>query len=143
MKRNAISDLINWKNSADRKPLVMRGARQVGKTWLMREFGQSCYSGFVYFNFDEEDELKSIFETNKNPQRIVELLSLIAGEKILPGETLIIFDEIQECPEALNSLNTSSRKPMIPCHCSRKPACSTEVLSGGHGQLAGPLSTDL
>ena len=53
MKRNAISDLINWKNSADRKPLVMRGARQVGKTWLMREFGQSCYSGFVYFNFDE------------------------------------------------------------------------------------------
>ena len=79
MKRNAISDLINWKNSADRKPLVMRGARQVGKTWLMREFGQSCYSGFVYFNFDEEDELKSIFETNKNPQRIVELLSLIAG----------------------------------------------------------------
>ena len=56
MKRNAISDLINWKNSADRKPLVMRGARQVGKTWLMREFGQSCYSSFVYFNFDEEDE---------------------------------------------------------------------------------------
>ena len=110
MKRNAISDLINWKNSADRKPLVMRGARQVGKTWLMREFGQSCYSGFVYFNFDEEDELKSIFETNKNPQRIVELLSLIAGEKILPGETLIIFDEIQECPEALNSLKYFKEK---------------------------------
>ena len=84
MKRNAISDLINWKNSADRKPLVMRGARQVGKTWLMREFGQSCYSSFVYFNFDEEDELKSIFKANKNPQRIIELLSLIAGEKILP-----------------------------------------------------------
>lgn len=110
MKRNAISDLLNWKNSADRKPLVMRGARQVGKTWLMREFGQSCYSSFVYFNFDEEDELKSIFETNKNPQRIVELLSLIAGEKILPGETLIIFDEIQECPEALNSLKYFKEK---------------------------------
>ena len=104
MKRNAISDLINWKNSADRKPLVMRGARQVGKTWLMREFGQSCYSGFVYFNFDEEDELKSIFETNKNPQRIVELLSLIAGEKILPGETLIIFDEVQDCPKVINAM---------------------------------------
>ena len=88
----------------------MRGARQVGKTWLMREFGQSCYSGFVYFNFDEEDELKSIFETNKNPQRIVEFLSLIAGEKILPGETLIIFDEIQECPEALNSLKYFKEK---------------------------------
>ena len=104
MKRNAISDLINWKNSADRKPLVMRGARQVGKTWLMREFGQSCYSGFVYFNFDEEDELKSIFETNKNPQRIIELLSMIAGEKIYPLDTLVIFDEVQECPEALNAL---------------------------------------
>ena len=104
MKRNAVSDLINWKNSADRKPLVMRGARQVGKTWLMREFGQSCYSGFVYFNFDEEDELKSIFETNKNPQRIIELLSMIAREKIYPLDTLVIFDEVQECPEALNAL---------------------------------------
>ena len=110
MKRNAIFDLISWKNSTDRKPLVMRGARQVGKTWLMREFGQSCYSSFVYFNFDEEDELKSIFETNKNPLRIIELLSLIAGKKILPGETLIIFDEIQECPEALNSLKYFKEK---------------------------------
>lgn len=104
MKRNAISALKKWKNSDSRKPLVMRGARQVGKTWLMKEFGQSCYDSYVYFNFDEEEELKSIFEMNKNPQRIVELLSLIAGEKILPGETLIIFDEIQECPEALNTL---------------------------------------
>lgn len=70
----------------------------------MKEFGQSCYERFVYFKFDEEDELKSIFEVNKNPQRIIELLSLIAEEKILPGETLIIFDEIQEYPAALNAL---------------------------------------
>lgn len=70
----------------------------------MKEFGKNYYKSFVYFNFDEEDELKSIFEANKNPQRILELLSLICGEKILPGETLIIFDEIQECPEALNTL---------------------------------------
>ena len=110
MKRKAISDLIQWKNSDDRKPLLMRGARQVGKTWLMKEFGQSCYDSFVYFNFDEEDALKSIFEVNKNPQRIIELLSLIAGEKILPGKTLIIFDEIQECPEALNSLKYFKEK---------------------------------
>ena len=61
----------------------------------MKEFGEKYYNSFVYFNFDEEDELKSVFETNKNPHRIVELLSTIAGEKILPGETLIIFDEIQ------------------------------------------------
>ena len=76
----------------------------------MKEFGQSCHQRTVYFNFDEEDGLNSIFETNKNPQRIIELLSLIAGEKILPGETLVIFDEIQECPEALNALKYFKEK---------------------------------
>ena len=110
MDRNAIQDLVSWKSSDERKPLVLKGARQVGKTWLMKEFGRSCYESCVYFNFDEEDELKSIFETNKNPHRIVELLSLIAGEKILPGKTLIIFDEIQECPDALNSLKYFKEK---------------------------------
>ena len=70
----------------------------------MKEFGKNYYKSFVYFNFDEEDELKSIFEANKNPQRILELLSLICGEKILPGETLIIFDEVQDCPKVINSM---------------------------------------
>ena len=84
--------------------MVLKGARQVGKTWLMKEFGKNYYESCVYFNFDEEEELKSIFEVNKNPQRIIELLSLIVGEKIIPGKTLIIFDEIQECPSALNAL---------------------------------------
>ena len=110
MKRSAFSQLVTWKDNPERKPLIIRGARQVGKTWLMKEFGQSCYDSFVYFNFDEEDELKSIFEANKNPQRIIELLSMIAGEKILPGETLVIFDEVQECPEALNTLKYLKRK---------------------------------
>ena len=110
MKRNALGALEKWKNSEDRKPMVLKGARQVGKTWLMKEFGRTCYDSFVYFNFDEEEELKSIFEVNKNPQRIVELLSLIAGEKIYPEKTLIIFDEIQECPPALNSLKYFKEK---------------------------------
>ena len=110
MRRNAIHDLIDWKTREDRKPLVLKGARQVGKTWLMKEFGANYYDNFVYFNFDEEDQLKSIFEMNKNPQRIIELLSLIVGEKIIPGETLIIFDEIQECPDALNSLKYFKEK---------------------------------
>ena len=110
MKRNAIQELVAWKSSEDRKPMVLKGARQVGKTWLMKEFGQNYYDSYVYFNFDEEDELKSIFEANKNPQRIIELLSLIAGEKILQGKTLIIFDEIQECPEALNTLKYFKEK---------------------------------
>ena len=64
MKRSAFSQLVKWKDNPERKPLIIRGARQVGKTWLMKEFGQSCYDSFVYFNFDEEDELKSIFEAN-------------------------------------------------------------------------------
>ena len=110
MKRNALEFLMQWKSSEDRKPMVLKGARQVGKTWLMKEFGRTAYDSFVYFNFDEEDELKSIFEVNKNPQRIVELLSLIAGEKILPEKTLIIFDEIQECPPALNTLKYFKEK---------------------------------
>lgn len=110
MKRNAIQKLVAWKSSEDRKPMVLKGARQVGKTWLMKELGQNYYDSYVYFNFDEEDELKSIFEINKNPQRIIELLSLIAGERILPEKTLIIFDEIQECPEALNTLKYFKEK---------------------------------
>lgn len=110
MKRNAILKLVQWKNSPERKPMVLRGARQVGKTWLMKEFGKNYYDNYVYFNFDEEDELKSIFETNKNPHRIIELLSMISDEKIEPEKTLIIFDEIQECPEALNTLKYFKEK---------------------------------
>lgn len=110
MRRNALANLLLWKNDDDRKPMVLRGARQVGKTWLMKEFGKNYYKNYVYFNFDEEDELKSIFEKNKNPHRIIELLSMITGDKIIPSETLIIFDEIQECPTALNSLKYFKEK---------------------------------
>ena len=104
MKRKAIVDLIKWKNDIDRKPLVIRGARQVGKTWLMKKFGKNYYDDYIYLNFDENEEIKSIFLNNKNPKRIIELLSLIFNKPILPNKTLIIFDEIQECPEALKSL---------------------------------------
>jgi predicted AAA+ superfamily ATPase len=103
VKRNAIEQLLAWKNSTDRKPLVLKGARQVGKTWLMEEFGRLYYDDTFYFNFDEE-ELQSVFKTNKNPHRIIELLGMIKGKKILPEKHLIIFDEVQECSEALNSL---------------------------------------
>lgn len=110
MDRNAICNLKKWKSNEERKPMVLKGARQVGKTWLMKEFGQNFYENYVYFNFDEEEELKSIFKTNKNPHRIIELLSLIAETKIFPEKTLIIFDEIQECPEALNALKYFKEK---------------------------------
>lgn len=104
MKRKALEDLLQWKNSPHRKPMILRGARQTGKTWLMKEFGKTAYKNYVYFNFDEQPELKSLFETNKNPHRLIELLSLIADLKIEPQHTLVIFDEIQECSEALNAL---------------------------------------
>lgn len=104
MNRTAISQLLEWKNSDDRKPLILKGARQVGKTWLMREFGRLYYEDTFYFNFDEEDELKSIFDSNKDAHRIIELLGMIKGRKILPEKHLIIFDEVQECSAALNSL---------------------------------------
>ena len=110
MRRNALEELVKWKTDEERKPMILRGARQVGKTWLMKEFGRTNYKSYVYFNFDEEDELKSIFESNKNPTRIIELLSMIAGEKILPEDTLIIFDEVQECPNALNALKYFKEK---------------------------------
>mgnify|MGYP002771036524 CR=1 FL=1 len=110
MKRNAISELVRWQQSNDRKPLILKGARQVGKTWLMKEFGRNYYDNYVYFNFDEDEELKSVFETNKNPHRIIEILSMICEEKIYPKKTLIIFDEIQECPEALNTLKYFKEK---------------------------------
>ncbi|MEG0566195.1 MAG: AAA family ATPase [Hungatella sp.] len=110
MERKAMQQLIAWKNSEDRKPLIIRGARQVGKTWLMQEFGKRHYKSFVYFNFDEEEELSSIFEGNKNPQRILELLGLLSGKKIIPEETLIILDEIQECSAALNALKYFKEK---------------------------------
>lgn len=104
MERIAMEKLTAWKSSPDRKPLIIKGARQVGKTWLMKEFGKRNYEHTVYCNFDEEEELKSIFESNKNPARIIDLLSMISGEKIEPGKTLILFDEVQECPDALNCL---------------------------------------
>lgn len=104
MKRKALENLVKWKNSPHRKPMILQGARQTGKTWLMKEFGKTAYKDYVYFNFDEQPELKSLFETNKNPHRLIELLSMIAEVKIEPQHTLIIFDEIQECSEALNSL---------------------------------------
>ena len=77
MKRNAMQALVQWKHDEERKPMVLKGARQVGKTWIMKEFGRQYYESYVSLNFDEEAELKSIFETNKNPYRSIELLSII------------------------------------------------------------------
>jgi predicted AAA+ superfamily ATPase len=104
MKRKVLKEFADWKNRTDRKPLVLKGARQTGKTWLMEEFGRLYYDEYFLFDFDKEESLKSIFEVNKDPYRIIELLGMLRGKKILKEKHLIIFDEIQECPAALNSL---------------------------------------
>jgi len=104
MKRFAMEKLIEWKNSKYRKPLIVRGARQVGKTWLLKEFGKIHYENIAYFNFDENIEYKQFFQQTKDIQRILPNLSMASGQVIKPKQTLIIFDEIQECYEALNTL---------------------------------------
>ena len=104
MYRKALIKLAEWKSSSHRKPLILKGARQVGKTWLMKEFGKQNYEKTFYFSFEQDDGLAKIFATNKDPYRIVSLLGTIKNDKIEKGKHLIIFDEIQECPNALNSL---------------------------------------
>ena len=97
-------DLIKWKNRKNRKPLILKGARQVGKTYILKQFGLENYESVAYFNFDNDSDLYDIFEHTKDPKRIIEQLSLACGKKIKEKDTLIIFDEIGECPNALNSL---------------------------------------
>ena len=104
MKRFIMNELIKWKNSDDRKPLIVRGARQVGKTYILKEFGNENYENVAYFNFDHDTLLEDLFLNTKDPKRIIEQLSLVDNKKIDSENTLIIFDEIQECPDALNSL---------------------------------------
>ena len=104
MYRKVFVKLAEWKASPRRKPLILKGARQVGKTWLMKEFGRQNYEKTFYFSFEKDVELAKIFATNKDPYRIVSLLGAIKNDKIEKEKHLIIFDEIQECPDALNSL---------------------------------------
>ncbi len=104
MYRMAIKQLQRWKAKKQRKPLIIRGARQVGKTWLMREFGAREYSSTVYINFDNNKRMKTLFEGSLEVERLITGLELYAGHKIDPEDTLLIFDELQEVPKALTSL---------------------------------------
>ena len=106
IKRDILDTLKDWKNYPDneRKPLLLRGARQTGKTWIMESFGKECFEHYIKFDFDRTPELKTVFRNTKEPERLIKELSLYSDVPIEPGRTLIIFDEIQECEEALNSL---------------------------------------
>lgn len=103
MKRSIMRELVAWKESKRRKPLVLRGVRQCGKTWILEEFGKTFPDGYVRFNFDREPEYAQFFRATKDVRRILQNLAMASGQKITP-DTLIIFDEIQACEEALNSL---------------------------------------
>ena len=104
MKRNLYPLLLDWKNSKSRKPLILRGARQVGKTFLLKKFGELEYPTFHYFNFEREPGLNSFFDSDLDPQKIIHNLALKLGKVINVQNDLVIFDEIQNCPKALTAL---------------------------------------
>lgn len=104
MERDLMEQLIYWKNKKNRKPLILKGARQVGKTWIMKEFGKIYYKYTAYINFDNNERMTEIFQSDYDIERILMAINIETGVKLIPSETLIIFDEIQEAPRALASL---------------------------------------
>lgn len=104
MKRDIIDKLLKWKNSKRRKPLILTGVRQCGKTYVLREFGHNYFDDVCYINFEESSQLAAVFEYDFDVNRIIKEIGLYAGHKITAGKTLLIFDEIQECPKAITSL---------------------------------------
>lgn len=103
MKRYALQNLVAWKNSKNRKPLLLYGARQVGKTWLMEEFGKTNFSDYVAINVEKNERIANVFNNTLNPQEIVTAIEMEARKKVTK-DTLIIIDEIQACPRAITSL---------------------------------------
>lgn len=104
MQRTIMAELVRWKTRRNRKPLLLKGARQVGKTWLMKEFGQKCFKNTAYLNFDSGGRISRIFDEDYDIRRILQLINIETGVKVEPEETLIIFDEIQEVPRAISAL---------------------------------------
>ena len=111
MERFAIKELEKWKNKSNRKPMVLMGARQVGKTWLMKTFGEKNYKKVAYISFYNNQAMKDIFETDYDVKRIIPYLNIEVGFSITPNDTLIIFDEIQNAPKAFESLKYFCEDP--------------------------------
>ena len=121
MQRYIKEELIKWKNRENRKPLILKGARQVGKTWLMQEFGKVAFANTVYINFDSNPRMERLFSSDLDPQKLITGLELYAERKITPSNTLLIFDEVQEVPKALTSLKyfyENAPEYQIICACS-------------------------
>lgn len=135
-KRTILGDLEQWKNRKDRKPLMMLGARQVGKTFVLKEFGRTFFDHCAYFSLDEEKGVCDIFRATRSPARIIEQLSFLTDVPILPQKTLVVFDEIQDCPEAISAMKY---------FCEEAPgyavACAGSLLglAFGHGGFSFPV----
>ena len=104
MERFLLGQLLKWKESKYRKSLILKGVHQVGKTWALKEFGRRYYENTAYFNFDENPEYRQYFETTRDVSRILQNLVFASGQKITSEKTLIIFDEVQDCPGVINTL---------------------------------------
>ena len=119
MYRTLLENLIAWKNKTDRLPLILRGARQVGKTWILTEFGRTHFDDVLYINFENAADLGELFEGTIEPERIIDILGALHGKKIIPEHTLLIFDEVQEVPRALTSLKYfAENAPQYPICCA-------------------------
>lgn len=121
MYRYAIEELFKWKEKPNRKPMVIQGARHVGKTWLMKEFGKKAYTHTVYINFEDNVTMEDLFSDDLDTKRLIAVMELYSGKKIDPDNTLLIFDELQEVPRALTSLkyfNENAPEYHIVCACS-------------------------
>lgn len=104
IQRTIIDKFKAWKEADSHKPILLMGARQIGKTWAMKRFGAQCFEHTAIFDFDRQPELRSAFINSKEPERIIRELSIYCDVPLVPGRTLVVFDEIQECEEALNAL---------------------------------------
>ena len=104
MHRDIINDLVKWKESRRRKPLLMTGVRQCGKTYIINEFGRTCFGSMVYLNFEESENAGAIFDYDFDVDRIMSEIGFLTGKVIVPGETLLFLDEIQNCPRAITAL---------------------------------------
>ncbi|MDD3365075.1 MAG: ATP-binding protein [Syntrophomonas sp.] len=119
MHRRLLDDLKAWKIKKGRLPLILKGARQVGKTWLLNEFGKACFDDVLYINFENAANLEELFDGVIEPQRIIDMLGALHGKKIIPEKTLLIFDEVQEIPRALTSLKYfAENAPEYPICCA-------------------------
>jgi len=119
MYRNLLENLKEWKDKKERPPMILKGARQVGKTWLLIEFAKTCFEDMLYINFENMPNLNELFEGSIEPQRIIDILGALNGKKIVPEKTLLIFDEVQEIPRALTALKYfAENAPEYPICCA-------------------------